>query len=230
MKTLKFAVSLSLVAVASVAGAKDHPAVGAAQQALPYDYASKMYPHPAGLYLLSEAPRERSQHPAILARKKAVENAAMPQLAYHPALSAPSARQLALNQRVEPGLLHPVSAPTSRQSRPTKALFRGTCSGADAFACGAVCLSAERTHASYSAISRITRHGLPAANAPSGTSRVTTLPAPTTARDPIRTSGRMIAPPPTQTSDRTRARRPRCSSRRRRKTRRARRRASRHVQ
>ena len=53
----------------------------------------------------------------------------------------------------------------------------------------------------YSAISRMTLHGLPAAKAPSGTSRVTTLPAPITARDPIRTPGRMIAPPPTQTSE-----------------------------
>src|SRR5215471_17685448 len=52
----------------------------------------------------------------------------------------------------------------------------------------------------HSVISRITRHGLPAANTPSGISLVTTLPAPITARDPIRTSGRMIAPPPTQTS------------------------------
>jgi hypothetical protein len=51
----------------------------------------------------------------------------------------------------------------------------------------------------YSTISRMTRHGLPAANIPSGTSRVTTLPA--TARDPIRTPGRMIAPPPIHTSD-----------------------------
>jgi hypothetical protein len=41
---------------------------------------------------------------------------------------------------------------------------------------------------------------LPAANVASGTSRVTTLPAPITARAPMRTPGRMIAPPPTQTS------------------------------
>ena len=49
-------------------------------------------------------------------------------------------------------------------------------------------------------IGRITRHGLPAANTPAGTSRVTTLPAPITARAPMVTPGRMIAPPPTQTS------------------------------
>ena len=53
----------------------------------------------------------------------------------------------------------------------------------------------------HSVISRITRQGLPAANIPSGTSRVTTLPAPMTARDPMRTPGRMMAPPPTQTSE-----------------------------
>ena len=49
-------------------------------------------------------------------------------------------------------------------------------------------------------ISRMTRHGFPAANVPSGTSRVTTLPAPMTAREPIRTPADMSAPPPTQTS------------------------------
>ena len=53
----------------------------------------------------------------------------------------------------------------------------------------------------YSTISRITRHGLPAANTPSGTSRVTTLPAPMTVREPIFTPGQMIAPPPTHTSE-----------------------------
>ena len=40
------------------------------------------------------------------------------------------------------------------------------------------------------AISRMTRQGLPAANTPSGISRVTTLPAPMTAREPIVTPGR----------------------------------------
>jgi hypothetical protein len=53
----------------------------------------------------------------------------------------------------------------------------------------------------YSVMSRMTRQGLPAANTPGGTSRVTTLPAPITARSPIFTPGQMIAPPPTQTSD-----------------------------
>lgn len=114
MKTIKLAVSLSLIAVASIAGAKDHPPVVVAKPAPSYDYASKMYPHPAGLYLLAEAPRDLGQHPAILARKKAIESAAAPQLAYHPALLAPNPRQLALNQRTEPALLHPISSTPSR--------------------------------------------------------------------------------------------------------------------
>ena len=45
------------------------------------------------------------------------------------------------------------------------------------------------------------RQGLPAANTPSGTSRVTTLPAPITERAPTRTPGQRIAPPPTHTSE-----------------------------
>src|SRR5262245_51118205 len=51
--------------------------------------------------------------------------------------------------------------------------------------------------------SRITRHGFPAANTPSGMSLVTTLPAPTTERAPTLTPGQMIAPPPTHTSSPT---------------------------
>src|SRR5690606_33120088 len=42
---------------------------------------------------------------------------------------------------------------------------------------------------SYHAISRTTRQGFPAAKTPAGMSRVTTLPAPITARSPIRTPG-----------------------------------------
>ena len=52
-----------------------------------------------------------------------------------------------------------------------------------------------------SAISRFTRHGLPAANTPAGMSFVTTLPAPMTVFEPIFTPGQMIAPPPTHTSE-----------------------------
>jgi len=53
----------------------------------------------------------------------------------------------------------------------------------------------------YSVISRMTRHGFPAANTPSGMSLVTTLPAPMTVFEPIFTPGQMIAPPPIHTSD-----------------------------
>ena len=44
--------------------------------------------------------------------------------------------------------------------------------------------------------SRSTRQGLPTASTPAGTSRVTTLPAPTTARSPTLTPGHTITPPP----------------------------------
>src|SRR5918999_618416 len=47
----------------------------------------------------------------------------------------------------------------------------------------------------------MTRHGFPAANTLSGMSRVTTLPAPMTARDPMRTPARIKAPPPPHTPD-----------------------------
>ena len=114
MNTIKCAVSLSLLAAACAAGAKDHPAVEAAKQTPSYDYASKMYRHPAGLSLLAEAPRELGQHPAILARKKATETAATLQVAYHPALLAQSPCRLAMGQTVEPGLLHSVSSAPAR--------------------------------------------------------------------------------------------------------------------
>lgn len=47
-------------------------------------------------------------------------------------------------------------------------------------------------------ISRITRHGLPAASELSGISFVTTLPAPITEPLPIDTPGSIITPPPIQ--------------------------------
>jgi len=43
---------------------------------------------------------------------------------------------------------------------------------------------------------RTTRHGLPAATTPLGTSRTTTLPAPTMLSAPIETPGHTITPPP----------------------------------
>ena len=47
----------------------------------------------------------------------------------------------------------------------------------------------------------MTRAGFPAAKTSEGMSRVTTLPAPMTARSPIVTPGQMITPPPTHTSE-----------------------------
>jgi hypothetical protein len=50
----------------------DHPAVVVkrlqAQQG--YDYASKFYPHPAWLYLASEAPRPMMDHPAVIVARR----------------------------------------------------------------------------------------------------------------------------------------------------------------
>ena len=50
----------------------DHPAIVVqrlyAQQG--YDYVSKFYPHPAWLYLLPEASRPMSDHPAVLVFKR----------------------------------------------------------------------------------------------------------------------------------------------------------------
>jgi hypothetical protein len=53
-----------------------------------------------------------------------------------------------------------------------------------------------RVRRGYSSIARMTRQGFPAANTPSGTSRVTTLPAPITAREPIRTPARIAGARP----------------------------------
>lgn len=50
----------------------DHPAIVVqrlhAQQG--YDYVSKFYPHPAWLYLLAEAPRPMTDHPAVIVFKR----------------------------------------------------------------------------------------------------------------------------------------------------------------
>ena len=51
----------------------------------------------------------------------------------------------------------------------------------------------------YSVISRMPGRGFRRRDVPSGMSRVTTLPAPITEREPIRTPGQRIAPPPTHT-------------------------------
>lgn len=48
-----------------------------------YDYVSKFYPHPAWLYLQSEAPRQMMDHPAVIVarreRREALERAAFEQ-------------------------------------------------------------------------------------------------------------------------------------------------------
>jgi hypothetical protein len=53
----------------------DHPAVIvkrlADQQG--YDYEAKFYPHPAWLYLSTEAPRPVTDHPAVIAAKRQAE-------------------------------------------------------------------------------------------------------------------------------------------------------------
>lgn len=63
----------------------EHPAVIVqrlhAQQG--YDYASKIYPHPAWLYLQAEAPRPMMEHPAVIVfrrhQQEALAAAAKPQ-------------------------------------------------------------------------------------------------------------------------------------------------------
>jgi hypothetical protein len=53
-----------------------------------YDYASKMYPHPARLTLYAQAPREMGEHPAVLVArtwsKRGYDEAS--KIASHPAL------------------------------------------------------------------------------------------------------------------------------------------------
>ena len=50
----------------------EHPAVVAARihANAGYDYASKMYRHPAGLELLAAAPREMGHHPAVIVHRQ----------------------------------------------------------------------------------------------------------------------------------------------------------------
>jgi hypothetical protein len=69
-----FAFAVSIPALAQQSGHRpgDHPAVVVqrlhSQQG--YDYVSKFYPHPAWLYLLAEAPRPMTDHPAVLVFKR----------------------------------------------------------------------------------------------------------------------------------------------------------------
>lgn len=65
---------LALAAAPVMAAEKmaDHPAIAARRviAAQGYDYASKFYPHPAGLALLAEAPRTMHDHPAVIVFKR----------------------------------------------------------------------------------------------------------------------------------------------------------------
>lgn len=80
MKTIRFVAALLFIAVSAPALAQprdhrlgEHPAVIVkrlyGQQG--YDYASKFYPHPAWLYLSSEAPHPMSDHPAVIVFRRA---------------------------------------------------------------------------------------------------------------------------------------------------------------
>jgi hypothetical protein len=80
MNTLRTAAALLALAVSAAGLAQqpstdrlgDHPAIVVqrlyAQQG--YDYPSKFYPHPAWLYLLADAPRPMSDHPAVIVFKR----------------------------------------------------------------------------------------------------------------------------------------------------------------
>lgn len=80
MNTFRTTAALLAIAISAPALAQqsstdrlgDHPAIVVqrlyAQQG--YDYLSKFYPHPAWLYLLPEAPRPMSDHPAVIVFKR----------------------------------------------------------------------------------------------------------------------------------------------------------------
>ena len=93
MTTLCTTATLLAVALSAPAWAQqpdhrpgDHPAViiQRLHAQHDYDYASKFYPHPAWLYLQSEAPRPMMEHPAVIVfrrhQQEALAAAAKPQL------------------------------------------------------------------------------------------------------------------------------------------------------
>lgn len=74
-------ISIAILAVATSTSAlaqqaqdplSEHPAVVVKRlyERQGYDYLSKFYPHPAWLYLLSEAPRPMRDHPAVIVFKR----------------------------------------------------------------------------------------------------------------------------------------------------------------
>ena len=77
MRTVLITVGLiGPIVLASLPAAADklgeHPAIVAQRviAAQGYDYASKFYPHPAKLYLSTEAPRPMMDHPAVTVAKR----------------------------------------------------------------------------------------------------------------------------------------------------------------
>lgn len=87
--------SLTIVATTQVLADPlgEHPAVIVqrlhAKQG--YDYASKFYPHPAWLWLYSEAPRPMMDHPAVIVAKRQKESESQAGLACCPAPDAVAA-------------------------------------------------------------------------------------------------------------------------------------------
>ena len=66
-------IAMTLIAAAPLAQAGangEHPAIVARRviAAQGYDYASVLYPHPAGLKLLAEAPQPLKERPAVILR------------------------------------------------------------------------------------------------------------------------------------------------------------------
>ena len=94
------AFALPAAALAQQARLGDHPAVVVQRlhAKAGYDYASKFYPHPAWLYLASEAPRPMLDHPAVAVFKRQqhvalTADAAPAAKLDHPAVSAARRQQ-----------------------------------------------------------------------------------------------------------------------------------------
>lgn len=93
MKSKLFIATLAILAPCVVLADKlgDHPAV-VVKRLYPtqgYDYAAKFYPHPAWLYLLPEAPRDRGEDPASIASSHRQPDRTPPPLAPPPVAAAP---------------------------------------------------------------------------------------------------------------------------------------------
>lgn len=94
MKAITFAAALVAVAFALPVDAQqsgrlgEHPAVIVKRnyERQGYDYVAKFYPHPAWLYLASEAPRPMMDHPAVIVARR--ERERLEAAAASPATSA----------------------------------------------------------------------------------------------------------------------------------------------